>query len=202
MVVNDVERAAGGEKDPNESIKSVSSLSDVDLLDLESDDDALAKKLRLINNALDEIGFTPYHLKLFFLNGMGYATDSQLLTLESSVRTFINYQFGQTFPISNEALVIGGIVGACFWGYGADIIGRRLAFNCSLFLSGVFAIVTGAMNSLATYCLFVALCSFAFGGNLVLDTCVFLECMYLKWLQNLIAGSAWFSTIFLQFTNF
>lgn len=186
MVTKDIEKSMGSEKTPNESIVSVSSqVSDnVDLLDLESDDDALAKKLKLVNNALDQIGFTPYHLKLFFLNGMGYATDSQLLMLESTCREFINYQFGQHFPISNESLVIGGIVGACFWGYGADIIGRRFAFNVSLFLSGLFAIITGSMSSLATYCLFVALTSFASGGNLVLDTCVFLECMYFEWLEK------------------
>lgn len=83
-------------------------------MDYESADVVLAKKLKLINNAIDEIGFTPYHLKLFFLNGMGYATDSQLFLVESSVRTYINYQFGQTFPYSNEALAIGGIAGACF----------------------------------------------------------------------------------------
>lgn len=175
------------EKVPQESIRTTSSLSSAsDLMDYESADIALSKKLKYINNAIDEIGFTPYHLKLFFLNGMGYATDSQLFLVESSVRTYINYQFGQTFPYSNEALAIGGIVGACFWGYGADIIGRRTAFNCSLFLSGLFTIITGAMNSLATYSLFVALCAFALGGNLVLDTCVFLECMYLLCLHSLL----------------
>lgn len=163
------------EKDFVESIKSASESDQTDLLDIESSDAVLAKKMKLINNTIDEIGFTPYHLKLFFLNGMGYATDSQLLLIEGSVRTYVNYQFGYEFPISNEALVIGGIVGAVFWGFGADIIGRRVAFNCSLFLSALFCIITGAMNSMATYCLFVALCSFAFGGNLVLDTCCFLE---------------------------
>ncbi|EDK47340.1 Inorganic phosphate transporter [Lodderomyces elongisporus] len=138
-------------------------------------DDVLTKKMKLINDAIDEIGFTPYHLKLFFLNGMGYWTDTQLTYLESSVRTFINYQFGYKFPVSNELLAVGLLVGAVFWGFSADLIGRKVAFNLSLILSGLFTILTGAMNSMASYCIFVFLSCFAAGGNLVLDTCIFLE---------------------------
>ena len=64
---------------------------------------------------------------------------------------------------------------ALVWGFGADLIGRRLAFNLSLLLSAIFTIITGMMGNMASYCLFVLLSSFAAGGNLVLDTCVFLE---------------------------
>lgn len=43
-----------------------------DLLNLESVDPVLNAKMHLVNNAIDEIGFTPYHAKLFVLNGFGY----------------------------------------------------------------------------------------------------------------------------------
>lgn len=39
-------------------------------------DHVLAKKMALVNNAIDEIGMTPFQWKLFFLNGFGYAVDS------------------------------------------------------------------------------------------------------------------------------
>jgi hypothetical protein len=39
-------------------------------------DPVLAKKMALINDAIDEIGMTPFQWKLFFLNGFGYAVDS------------------------------------------------------------------------------------------------------------------------------
>lgn len=42
-----------------------------DLLSLEHTDPALNAKMNLINDAIDEIGFTPYHAKLFVLNGFG-----------------------------------------------------------------------------------------------------------------------------------
>lgn len=155
--------------------ESLSSRSEHDMVDLEASDVIMARKMKLVNDAIDEIGFTWYHFKLFMLNGMGYATDTQLTYIESNVRTFINYQFGYKFAVSNECYAGGMILGALFWGFSADLIGRKLAFNLSLLLSAICTILTGAMGTMATYCLFVLLMSFSAGGNLVLDTCVFLE---------------------------
>lgn len=166
------------EEKPEPEVAEVSSVSDVSSIDmkgLDAGDSILHQKIKLINDAIDEIGFTPYHLKIFCLSGMGYATDSQLMYVESSVRTFVNYQFGYTYPVSNQCLYLGMILGAFFWGFGADLIGRKLAFNLSLLLSAVLTILAGAMGSFATYNLFVLLSCFAAGGNLVLDACVFLE---------------------------
>lgn len=39
-------------------------------------DPVLARKMALVNAAIDEIGMTRWHWKLFFLNGFGYAVDS------------------------------------------------------------------------------------------------------------------------------
>lgn len=43
-----------------------------DLLNLESVDPVLNAKMKLVNDAIDEIGFTGYQAKLFVLNGFGY----------------------------------------------------------------------------------------------------------------------------------
>ncbi|KAI5970737.1 FGR2 [Candida margitis] len=171
--MSDIEKQQQEQITPTSTIESGTLNEETEIYQLK--DEVLTKKMKLINDAIDEIGFTPYHLKLFFLNGMGYWTDTQLTYLESSVRTFINYQFGYKFPVSNEMLAAGLLVGALFWGFSADLIGRKLAFNISLLLSGLFTIITGTMSSMASYCIFVFLSSFAAGGNLVLDTCVFLE---------------------------
>lgn len=39
-------------------------------------DPVLAKKMDMVNAAIEEIGMTKWHWKLFFLNGFGYAVDS------------------------------------------------------------------------------------------------------------------------------
>lgn len=59
------------------------SMSDkgVDILGEQDVDPVLTRKMHLVNNAMDEIGLTPYHWKLFVLNGFGYAADSLMSTL-------------------------------------------------------------------------------------------------------------------------
>ena len=68
-----------------------------DLLSLESIDPALDAKMRLINDAIDEIGFTPYQWKLFCLNGFGYAVDSLILLIQSIIATYAQYEFHPSY---------------------------------------------------------------------------------------------------------
>jgi hypothetical protein len=66
-----------------------SSISQSDELDgsikggdlFEMDDGILSRKMTVVNEAMNHIGFTPYHWKLFMLNGMGYGVDSLLFML-------------------------------------------------------------------------------------------------------------------------
>ncbi|RKL50787.1 hypothetical protein BFJ72_g240 [Fusarium proliferatum] len=87
------------------------------------------------------------------------------------------------------AAYVGMLTGALFWGFGADIIGRKYAFNITLFLCAVSCIIAGGMPNWPSLGFFVALLSFGAGGNLVMDTAVFLE--YLpsnkQWLLTLMA---------------
>lgn len=82
------------------------------------------------------------------------------------------------------------LVGALFWGLSADVIGRKFAFNTSLMISSVFCIVAGASPNWIVLGLFVCLSAFGSGGNLVLDTAVFLEYIPSKdqWLVTLMAA--------------
>ncbi|OJJ45252.1 hypothetical protein ASPZODRAFT_69414 [Penicilliopsis zonata CBS 506.65] len=162
-----------------------------DLLSGEIKDEVLAAKMTLINNAIDEIGFTAYHWKLFCLNGFGYAVDSLLLLLQSIIATQAKLEFQPSFSTGlTIAVYVGMLVGAIFWGFSADIIGRRFAFNVSLFISSVFTIVAGASPNWVVLGLFICLAAFGAGGNLVLDTAVFLEYLPSKeqWLLTLMAA--------------
>lgn len=159
-------------------------------LSVDGEDVALAKKMFLINNAIDEIGFTWYHAKLFCIAGLGYSADSQLEMIQSTVKTYVDYQFGRTYPVATEIFYMGLIVGSAFWGFGGDIIGRKTAFNYSLLSAAAFGFFAGGMNSYATYCIFLFLNSFSAGGNIALDIAVFLEYLPFKyqWLTTLLAG--------------
>lgn len=87
------------------------------------------------------------------------------------------------------ALYVGLLIGALFWGLTADIIGRRTAFNTSLLICSIFAIAAGAAPNYPVLGLFVALSAFGGGGNLILDTTVFLEFLpsSKQWLLTLLA---------------
>ncbi|CAN3375240.1 hypothetical protein DIRU0_E01904 [Diutina rugosa] len=122
---------------------------------------------------------------------MGYAVDSQLTLLESLTREMINYDFGKPFAVPNVLNYAGMLSGAMFWGFSADLIGRRLAFNLTLFLAAVFTIYCGTMGTLSSYGIMIYLIAFSFGGNLVLDTTCFME--FLPHKQN------WLITFFAVF---
>ena len=87
------------------------------------------------------------------------------------------------------AVYAGMLVGALFWGLGADVIGRRFSFNVSLFICGTFAIIAGASPNWIVLALFNALSAFGAGGNLILDTAVFIEFVPSRqaWLLTLMA---------------
>ena len=161
-----------------------------DLLSLEHVDPALNAKMHLVNDTIDEIGFTRYQWKLFFLNGFGYAVDSLILLIQSIIAPYASAEFHPSFAYGmTVAVYVGMLVGALFWGLSADVIGRKYAFNLSLMISSVFCIVAGASPNWIVLGLFVSLAAFGSGGNLVLDTTVFLE--YLpsqhQWLLTLMA---------------
>ena len=86
------------------------------------EDQVLAKKMQYVNNAIDEIGFTTYQLKLFFLNGFGYAVDSLLILLNALTQPQVALQYQpKVSKAQTIALGIGLLIGALFWGLGADV---------------------------------------------------------------------------------
>ncbi|KAH6657608.1 major facilitator superfamily domain-containing protein [Truncatella angustata] len=163
-----------------------------DILGLEDLDPVLNMKMHLVNNAIDEIGWTPYHSKLFVLNGFGYAVDSLVLLLQSVIATPAFTEFGKVGYSAGltVSVYVGMLIGALFWGLSADMIGRRWAFNISLFICSAAAIVAGAAPNWPSLGFFIALVGFGGGGNLILDTTVFLEYLpsHKQWVLTFLAS--------------
>lgn len=129
------------------------------------------------------------------LNGFGYAVDSLILLIQSIIAAQARLEFNPSYPNGlTIAVYVGMLVGALFWGMGADIIGRKIAFNVSLIICSVFAIVAGASPNWGVLGLFVCLSAFGAGGNLVLDTAVFLEYLPSYRQYMLTNMAAWWGT--------
>lgn len=83
-------------------------------------------------------------------------------------------EFGFQGPFLKLAQNIGLLVGAAFWGVACDVWGRRWAFNITLLITGVFATASGASPNPIALCAFAAVWSIGVGGNLPVDSAVFL----------------------------
>lgn len=86
------------------------------------------------------------------------------LQIVAILQPAISYQWiGETAGAQNFdvrfttlALYVGLILGASFWGCSADIIGRKLAWNSTLFIGGVFGIAAGAAPNFTALCALIA----------------------------------------------
>lgn len=102
--------------------------------------------------------------------------DSLIILLQSIIAGQAAKEFNPAYPKAlTIAVYVGMFIGALFWGISADVIGRRFAFNTSLFICSIAGIVSGAAPNWISLAFFISLVGFGGGGNLVLDTTVFLE---------------------------
>jgi len=67
------------------------------------------------------------------------------------------------------------MLGAFAWGVASDIVGRRWIFNLTLLVTGVFGTAAGGMETFAAVAVMTALWSVGVGGNIPVDSAVFLE---------------------------
>ncbi|EGN99416.1 hypothetical protein SERLA73DRAFT_73941 [Serpula lacrymans var. lacrymans S7.3] len=134
-------------------------------------------KCGLINRCFqEEIGFGIYQKQLFVLTGLGWLADNLWLQGLAVVLPQIQQEFN---PKEVEYAVLaefaGLIVGATLWGIMADVIGRKLSFNITLFIAGVFGLAAGGAPNFIGFSCLVAFMGFGVGGNLPVDGALYLE---------------------------
>ncbi|KPI40437.1 putative MFS-type transporter [Cyphellophora attinorum] len=133
-------------------------------------------KARVLNRAIQDIGMGWYQWQLFVVIGFGWAADNFFPIMTSLIFTPIVNEFNPGRPpLLQLAQNIGLLAGAAFWGFGCDIFGRRWAFNITLGVAAVFAMIAASSPNFAAIGCFAALWSFGVGGNLPVDSAIFLE---------------------------
>lgn len=117
-----------------------------------------------------------YQWQLFVVVGFGWASDNVWPIVTSLILPPVTYEFGGSRgPLLTLSQNIGLLVGAMFWGFGCDIFGRRWAFNLTLGLTAFWGMVAASAPTFAAIGVFAALWSFGVGGNLPVDSAIFLE---------------------------
>ncbi|RPD62612.1 MFS general substrate transporter [Lentinus tigrinus ALCF2SS1-7] len=149
-----------------------------DIFDGEEDavDPVYQAKARILNAAFQEIGMGKYQWWLFFVGGFGWFTDNAWPCITGLIINPVTLEFvGFKGPFLILAQSIGLLVGAVFWGVGCDIWGRRWSFNLTLIITAIFAISAGGAPTPIALCALIATWNIGVGGNLPVDSAVFLE---------------------------
>ncbi|KAJ8130479.1 hypothetical protein O1611_g3154 [Lasiodiplodia mahajangana] len=146
------------------------------VIPIDAVDITYARKAAVLNRAIKDIGMGWYQWQLFIVIGFGWASDNLWPVVTSLIFTPIKTEFNPSKPpLLNLAQNIGLLAGAIFWGFGCDVFGRRWAFNLTLGLTALWGLIAAGSPNFAAIGSFAALWSFGVGGNLPVDSAIFLE---------------------------
>ncbi|EIW56752.1 MFS general substrate transporter [Trametes versicolor FP-101664 SS1] len=156
-------------------VSRVTTVTSTDLFEDGTVDPVYQAKARVLNAAIQEIGMGKYQWGLFAVAGFGWFADSVWPLLGGLILSPVVNEFHFNGPFLSLALNIGLFVGAVFWGLGCDVWGRRWSFNITLFLAGVFGLAAGGSPDFITLASLLAVLGLGVGGNLPVDSAVFLD---------------------------
>ncbi|KAJ8591671.1 MFS general substrate transporter [Rhizopogon salebrosus TDB-379] len=161
----------GEKEDRGDGVKTQT----LDIFTDDSLDPVYKAKARILNDALQEIGMGKYQWFLFVVAGFGWLSDNLWPIVTGLILTPVVNEFNVLGPWLKLAQNLGLLVGAAFWGVSSDVWGRRWAFNITLGMTGLFAIAAGGSLNYVALCSLAAVWSVGVGGNLPVDSAVFLE---------------------------
>ncbi|KAJ5672345.1 hypothetical protein N7507_001472 [Penicillium longicatenatum] len=152
-------------------------------------------KSELVGKCMEEIGMGRFQWKLFVITGFGWIVDNFASQGIGSVQPPIEQEFSDITKISysSVAYYVGLIIGASFWGVSSDLIGRKPAFNCTLLIAGIFLCATAGATNFIAFSAFWAVIGTAAGGNVPVDSMIFLEFVPGSHQYLLTALSAWWN---------
>ncbi|KAH0045515.1 Clavaminate synthase-like protein, partial [Aureobasidium melanogenum] len=139
--------------------------------------DSYRMKSEIMNQCMEEIGMGRYQWELFVVSGFGWITDNFWSQGIGSIQPSVALEFSgvTNITLSSVAYYAGLIFGAFFWGTSADLIGRKPAFNATLIIGGLFGTAVAGLSNFTAFCIFWAIIGTAAGGNVPVDSMIFLE---------------------------
>ncbi|KAG2005418.1 membrane transporter [Coprinopsis cinerea AmutBmut pab1-1] len=132
-------------------------------------------KARILNDAIQDIGMGRYQWGLFIVTGFGWFADNLWPIVTGLIIPPTVNEFNYEPPFLKLGQNIGLLLGAAFWGVAADVWGRKISFNITLLIVGIFALAAGGSHDFVTLTSLAAVWSIGVGGNLPVDSALFLE---------------------------
>ncbi|CAE6438141.1 unnamed protein product [Rhizoctonia solani] len=132
-------------------------------------------RAELLNDTIQRIGMGKYQWHLFIVTGFGWLADILWIVVAGIILTPIVQEFNVKGPFLSLSTNIGLLVGAMTWSAGSDVWGRKVSFNITLAIVGIFAMIAAASPNFTALAVFAALWSVGVGGNFPVDSAIFLE---------------------------
>ena len=146
--------------------------------DLAGVDDRYRRKSELVNAAFAKIGMGRYQWTLFGLAGAGWLVDNIFLQGVAIILPQVRTEFNvpeTRISIMTISLYVGLLVGASGWGLAADVFGRKLSYNLTFLIAGIFGMAAAGAPTFVGLGFLLAFVGLGVGGNLPVDTSLFLE---------------------------
>ncbi|KZT51811.1 MFS general substrate transporter [Calocera cornea HHB12733] len=134
-------------------------------------------KVALLNwHITHEVGFGRFQWALTALAAFGWFVDNAWFQCVYVATPQVQLELDVAYiGWASLALYAGLIVGTFGWGIVSDIVGRRVCFNSTLLISSVFGLAAGGANNYVTFCALLACTGLGVGGNIPVDSALYLE---------------------------
>lgn len=160
------------------------------------------------DQAIEQVGFGRFQIKLMFICGFSWAADAMEVLLIAFVLPVIGEEWGLSNTqkgLLGTAVFLGMLAGAWGWGLISDRVGRKTGFISTVAIDSVFGLLSAFSPSFLWLMVLRALTGVGVGGTLPVDYSIFAEYLpankrgrYLVLLESfwalgtiLMAGLAW-----------
>ncbi|KAL4805427.1 major facilitator superfamily domain-containing protein [Aspergillus unguis] len=144
--------------------------------------DILASNQLVVDQAIEAIGMGRYQWQLLFSCGFGFLVDQILLISISIIMPNAAKEFGPKYQVLLTASLYAGLfVGVITCGVLADLLGRKLVWQLSIFGVSIVTLLAASSPNWAALNVWTSLCGLLAGGNLAIDLTVLTESMPRRW---------------------
>ncbi|CAI7657500.1 hypothetical protein PCG10_003570 [Penicillium crustosum] len=142
----------------------------------------LASNELVVDHVIEAIGMGRYQWQLLFSCSFGFLVDQMLLISITIIMPNAAKEFGPRYQtLLSASLYAGLFVGAVTCGILADLLGRKLIWQLSIFGVSSATLLAASSPNWAALNIWTALCGFLAGGNLAIDLAVLAESLPQKW---------------------